>query len=87
MTVARAVTRKLSTAEELQSLRHWVQQTLREATRVNERIPAVERLQAQLSATREHLAVTTAHVQRLLGEKDALLAYSRNLERQLRERP
>ena len=45
----------------------------------------VERLQAEQAATREHLAVTTAAVRRLLGEKEALIAYSRGLEEQLSE--
>ena len=53
--------------------------------RLIERIPVVERLQAEQAATREHLAVTTAAVRRLLGEKEALIAYSRGLEEQLSE--
>lgn len=83
----KAATRKLTTAEELVSLRHWVQQGMRECVRVNERIPAVEKLQAELTATKQYLAVQVSHVARLVGEKAAREAYIANLEDQIRARP
>jgi len=75
-----------SVEDRLQSIEKILQLIGSDVARLIERMPVAERVQAQLSATREHLAVQCAANRRLLGDKQALLAYVRGLEEQINER-
>ena len=85
MTVAkrRARPAQRTEADRLHTVEAIIAMLGKDIVRLIERLPKAERLQAELAATREHLAVQSAACRRLLGEKDALIAYTRQLEERL----
>ena len=56
-----------------------------DVAKLTSQMPKVEKLQAQLVALKEHLAVQLSAVQRLLAEKQSLIVYCKVLEQRLHD--